>query len=149
MLLWDGACEVHETIHTEAILQLKIEHPDAKLIAHPECKKPVLILADFIGSTAAMLNYTATDSSKKYIVATETGIIHQMQKLSPEKEFIVVPSDETCSCNDCPYMKLNTLEKLYLCMLHEKPEITLPDGVIEKARRPIVRMLELSKNGGK
>ena len=149
MLLWDGACEVHETIRTEAILQLKLEHPDAKLIAHPECKKPVLILADFVGSTAAMLNFTATDSSQKYIVATETGITHQMQKLSPEKEFIVVPSDETCSCNDCPYMKMNTLEKLYLCMLHEKPEIILPEDVIEKARRPIVRMLELSKNGGR
>jgi quinolinate synthase len=146
MLLWDGACEVHETIRTESILQLKIENPDAKLIAHPECKQPVLILADFIGSTAAMLDFTAKDSSQKFIVATETGIIHQMQKLSPEKEFIVVPADEICACNDCPYMKLNTLEKLYLCMLHEKPEITLSDEVIEKARRPIVRMLELSKN---
>ena len=109
MLLWDGACEVHETIRTESILQLKIKHPDAKLIAHPECKQPVLILADFIGSTSAMLDFTAKDSSKKFIVATETGIVHQMQKLSPDKEFIVVPSDETCSCNDCPYMKLNTL----------------------------------------
>jgi quinolinate synthase len=146
MLLWDGACEVHETIRTESILQLKLEHPDAKLIAHPECKQPVLILADFIGSTAAMLNFTVNDSCTKFIVATETGILHQMQKLSPEKEFIVVPSDETCSCNDCPYMKLNTLEKLYLCMLNEKPEITLSDEVIEKARRPIIRMLELSKN---
>jgi len=146
MLLWDGACEVHETIKTESILQLKLQHPDAKLIAHPECKQPVLILADFIGSTSAMLNFTAKDSSKKFIVATETGIVHQMQKLSPDKEFIVVPSDETCSCNDCPYMKLNTLEKLYLCMLHERPEILLSDEVIEKARRPIVRMLELSKN---
>lgn len=146
MLLWDGACEVHETIRTEAILQLKLEHPDAKLIAHPECKKPVLILADFIGSTSAMLDFTAKDSCKKFIVATETGIVHQMQKLSPEKEFIVVPADETCSCNDCPYMKLNTLEKLYLCMLHEKPEISLPEDVMEKARKPILRMLELSKN---
>jgi quinolinate synthase len=146
MLLWDGACEVHETIRTESIMKLKVEHPDAKLIAHPECKQPVLILADFIGSTSAMLDFTAKDSAKKFIVATETGIVHQMQKLSPDKEFIVVPSDETCSCNDCPYMKLNTLEKLYLCMLHEKPEITLSDEVIEKARRPIVRMLELSKN---
>jgi quinolinate synthase len=146
MLLWDGACEVHETIRTESILQLKLKYPDAKLIAHPECKQPVLILADFIGSTSAMLEFTAKDSSKKFIVATETGIVHQMQKLSPEKEFIVVPSDETCACNDCPYMKLNTLEKLYLCMLNEKPEITLSDEVIEKARRPIVRMLELSKN---
>lgn len=146
MLLWDGACEVHETIRTESILQLKLQHPDAKLIAHPECKQPVLILADFIGSTSAMLDFTAKDPSQKYIVATETGIVHQMQKLSPAKEFIVVPSDETCSCNDCPYMKLNTLEKLYLCMLHEKPEITLSAEVIEKARLPIVRMLELSKN---
>jgi len=146
MLLWDGACEVHETIRTESIIKLKQQHPDAKLIAHPECKQPVLILADYIGSTSAMLDFTAKDSCTKFIVATETGIVHQMQKLSPEKEFIVVPSDETCSCNDCPYMKLNTLEKLYLCMLHEKPEITLPDDVIEKARKPIVRMLELSKN---
>ena len=146
MLLWDGACEVHETIRTESILKLKQEHPDAKLIAHPECKRPVLILADFVGSTAAMLDFTAKDSCQKFIVATETGIIHQMQKLSPDKQFIVVPSDETCSCNDCPYMKLNTLEKLYLCMLNEKPEIILSDEVIEKAKKPILRMLELSKN---
>ncbi len=149
MLLWDGACEVHETIRTESILKLKLEHPDAKLIAHPECKRPVLILADFVGSTAAMLDFTAKDSCRKFIVATETGIIHQMQKLSPDKQFIVVPSDETCSCNDCPYMKLNTLEKLYLCMFNEKPEITLSATVIEKAKKPILRMLELSKNGGK
>ena len=149
MLLWDGACEVHETIRTESILKLKLEHPDAKLIAHPECKRPVLILADFVGSTAAMLDFTAKDSCRKFIVATETGIIHQMQKLSPDKQFIVVPSDETCSCNDCPYMKLNTLEKLYLCMFNEKPEITLSAAVIEKAKKPILRMLELSKNGGK
>ncbi|MDO9255733.1 MAG: quinolinate synthase NadA [Bacteroidales bacterium] len=146
MLLWDGACEVHETIRTESILKLKQEHPDAKLIAHPECKRPVLILADFVGSTAAMLDFTAKDSCQKFIVATETGIIHQMQKLSPGKQFIVVPSDETCACNDCPYMKLNTLEKLYLCMLNEKPEITLSNEVIEKAKKPILRMLELSKN---
>jgi quinolinate synthase len=145
MLLWDGACEVHETIRTESILKLKAQHPDAKLIAHPECKQPVLILADFVGSTSAMLSYTATNDCKKYIVATETGIVHQMQKLSPDKEFLIVPSDETCSCNDCPYMKLNTLEKLYLCMVNEKPEIVLPDDVIEKARKPIVKMLELSK----
>ncbi len=149
MLLWDGACEVHETIRTESILKLKLEHPDAKLIAHPECKKPVLILADFVGSTAAMLGFTAKDSCTKFIVATETGIIHQMQKLSPDKQFIVVPADETCACNDCPYMKLNTLEKLYLCMLNEKPEITLSDEVIEKAKKPILRMLELSKNVAK
>jgi len=145
MVLWDGACEVHETITTERILQLKIENPDARLIAHPECKAPVLVLADFIGSTSALLDYTKKSEFKKFIVATETGIIYQMQKASPDKEFIVVPSDETCSCNDCPYMKLNTLEKLYLCLKNEKPEIILPGEVIEKARRPIVRMLELSK----
>ncbi|HOW30435.1 MAG TPA: quinolinate synthase NadA [Bacteroidales bacterium] len=145
MVLWDGACEVHETITTERIIQLKIENPDARLIAHPECKAPVLVLADFIGSTSALLDYTKKSEFKKFIVATETGIIYQMQKASPDKEFIVVPSDETCSCNDCPYMKLNTLEKLYLCLKNEKPEIILPGEVIEKARRPIVRMLELSK----
>lgn len=145
MLLWDGACEVHETITTENIIRLKIENPDALLIAHPECKAPVLILADFVGSTAAMLQYTQKSPAKKFIVATETGIIHQMQKLSPEKEFLVVPSDETCSCNDCPYMKLNTLEKLYLCMKNEQPEIVLSDELIRKARQPILRMLELSK----
>ena len=146
MLLWDGACEVHETISTERIIQLRMQNPDAKLIAHPECKAPVLILADFVGSTAAMLEYTRKSEFKKFIVATETGIIHQMQKLSPDKEFIVVPADESCSCNDCPYMKLNTLEKLYLCMVHEKPEISLSAQLIEKARIPIIRMLELSKN---
>ena len=145
MLLWDGACEVHETITTENIIRLKIENPDALLIAHPECKAPVLILADFVGSTAAMLQYTQKSPAQKFIVATETGIIHQMQKLSPEKEFLVVPSDETCSCNDCPYMKLNTLEKLYLCMKNEQPEIVLSDELIRKARQPILRMLELSK----
>lgn len=145
MLLWEGACEVHETISTERIIKLKMENPDAILIAHPECKAPVLILADFVGSTAAMLKFTQTSSARKFIVATETGIIHQMQKLSPDKEFLVVPADETCSCNDCPYMKLNTLEKLYLCMEHEKPEILLSDALIEKARKPIMRMLELSK----
>lgn len=145
MLLWDGACEVHETITTENIIRLKLENPDALLIAHPECKAPVLILADFVGSTAAMLQYTQKSPAKKFIVATETGIIHQMQKLSPDKEFLVVPSDETCSCNDCPYMKLNTLEKLYLCMKNEQPEIVLSDELIRKARQPILRMLELSK----
>lgn len=145
MVLWDGACEVHETITTERIIELKRQHPDAKLIAHPECKAPVLLLADFVGSTAAMLDFTRKSEAGKFIVATETGIIHQMQKASPDKTFIVVPADETCSCNDCPYMKLNTLEKLYLCLKNETPEITLPADVIEKARNPILRMLELSK----
>ena len=112
MVLWDGTCEVHDILQTEAIIKLKIQNPDAKLIAHPECKAPILEIADFVGSTTALLNYTIKDDAKKYIVATETGILYQMKKSSPGKEFIIVPSDETCSCNDCPYMKQNTIEKL-------------------------------------
>jgi len=126
-------------------MKLKAEHPDAKLIAHPECKGQVLELADFIGSTTAMLNFTGNDDSQKYIVATETGILHQMQKNSPGKEFIIVPTDETCACNDCPYMKLNTMEKLYRCMLYEQPEITLDADTIKKAKEPINRMLDISR----
>ena len=145
MVLWDGTCEVHDILQTEAIINLKIQHPDAKLIAHPECKAQVLEIADFIGSTTALLKYTLSDEAKKYIVATETGILYQMRKSSPEKEFIIVPSDETCSCNDCPYMKLNTMQKLYLCLKYEKPEITLSNDVIEKARLPIERMLDISR----
>lgn len=145
MVLWDGTCEVHDVLNTEAIINLKIEHPDAKLIAHPECKAQVLELADYIGSTTAMLKFTGTDRAKKYIVATETGIIHQMSKNSPEKEFIIVPADETCSCNDCPYMKLNTMEKLYRCMLNEKPEIIIDDNIIEQANKPIQKMLDISR----
>jgi quinolinate synthase len=145
MVLWDGTCEVHDVLNTEAIIKLKIEHPDAKLIAHPECKAQVLELADYIGSTTAMLNFTSSDSSKKYIVATETGILHQMQKNSPDKTFIIVPTDETCSCNDCPYMKLNTIKKLYTCMLTEKPEIILDKETINKAAAPINRMLDISR----
>jgi quinolinate synthase len=144
MALWNGTCEVHDILSTEKIVELKIENPDAKLIAHPECKAPVLELADYIGSTTAMLNYTKTDDSMKYIIATESGIIHQMKKASPHKEFIIVPSDETCACNDCPYMKMNTMEKLYLCMKNEKPEIILPEDVIDKAKTPIERMLDIS-----
>lgn len=145
MVLWDGTCEVHDILSTEAIINLKVENPDAKLVAHPECKAPVLELADYVGSTTAMLNFTMKDDSKKYIVATETGILHQMRKNSPEKEFLIVPTDETCSCNDCPYMKLNTLEKLYLCLKNETPEITLSSEIIEKAKKPIIRMLDISK----
>ena len=145
MILWDGTCEVHDILSTEAMVNLKIENPDAKLIAHPECKALVLEMADYVGSTTAMLNFTMKDDSKIYIVATETGILHQMRKNSPDKEFIIVPTDETCSCNDCPYMKLNTLEKLYLCMENEKPEIILSDYVIEMAEKPIRRMLDISK----
>ncbi len=145
MVLWNGTCEVHDILSTEAIINLKAENPDAKLIAHPECKAPVLELADFIGSTNAMLNFTKKDNSKRYIVATESGILHQMQKDSPDKEFIIVPTDETCSCNDCPYMKLNTLPKLYACLKNEKPEIKLSEEVIEKAKAPILKMLDISK----
>jgi len=145
MVLWDGTCEVHDVLNTEAIIKLKAEHPDAKLVAHPECKGQVLELADFIGSTTAMLNFTGKDDSQKYIVATETGILHQMQKNSPGKEFIIVPTDETCACNDCPYMKLNTMEKLYRCMRYEQPEIILDADTIERAKEPINRMLDISR----
>ena len=145
MILWDGTCEVHDILKTEYIINLKIEHPDAKLVAHPECKAQVLELANYIGSTTAMLNFTKTDHTQKYIIATETGILHQMHKNSPEKEFIVVPSDETCSCNDCPYMKLNTMEKLYKCMKNEIPEIQLDKQTIELAKKPINKMLDISR----
>jgi len=145
MVLWNGTCEVHDILSTEAIINLKIKNPDAKLIAHPECKAQVLELADFVGSTTAMLNFTKSDLSKKYIVATETGILHKMKKDSPDKEFIIVPTDETCSCNDCPYMKLNTLEKLYLCLKNETPEINLSEDVIHSAKAPILKMLDISR----
>lgn len=145
MVLWDGTCEVHDILSTEAVIKLKIENPDAQLIAHPECKAVVLELADFVGSTTAMLNYTIKSTTKKFIVATETGILHQMKKNSPDKEFLIVPTDETCSCNDCPYMKMNTMEKLYLCIKNERPEIKLSPEVIARAEKPIRRMLEISK----
>jgi quinolinate synthase len=148
MLLWDGTCEVHDILTTEAIIKMKIENPAAKVIAHPECKAQVLEIADFVGSTAEMLKFTRKDDAQKYIVATETGILHQMKKESPEKEFLVVPTDKTCSCNDCPYMKLNTLEKLYDCLLNERPEIILTDEIIESAGLPIRRMLKISKASG-
>jgi quinolinate synthase len=124
---------------------LKFDHPEAKLIAHPECKAVILQMADFIGSTTALLNYTQKDTAKEFIVATETGILHQMQKISPDKKFYIVPADETCACNDCPYMKLNTLPKLLNCLKNESPEIILSDDLMDKARKPILRMLELSK----
>ncbi|MGA3014538.1 MAG: quinolinate synthase NadA [Bacteroidales bacterium] len=145
MVLWEGSCEVHDVIKTEAIINLKVDHPDAQLIAHPECKAVILQMADFIGSTTALLNYTRKDPAQEFIVATETGILHQMQKLSPEKKFYVVPTDENCSCNDCPYMKLNTLPKLLNCLKNESPEIQLFEKLMDEARKPILRMLELSK----
>lgn len=144
MVLWDGSCEVHDILESEKIVELKINNPDAKLIAHPECKSAVLELADFVGSTSALLKFTSTDNSMKYIVATESGILHQMYKQNPEKEFIIVPSDETCSCNDCPHMKKITLEKILMVLEKESNEIILPDRVMKEAIKPINRMLELS-----
>jgi quinolinate synthase len=144
MVLWNGTCEVHDVLKAEVIIKLKKDHPDAKLIAHPECKAVILAMADYIGSTTALLNFTKKDPANKFIVATETGIIYQMKKFSPNKEFLVVPTDETCSCNDCPYMKLNTLPKLLNCIENETPEIKLTPELIEKAKKPILRMLELS-----
>jgi quinolinate synthase len=146
MVLWDGACMVHELYSVEKIANLLDEHTDAEFIAHPECEKPVLLMADFIGSTTALLNYVQKNSKQKFVVATESGILHQMKKACPGKVFIPAPSvDSTCGCNDCSYMKLNSLQKLYVCLKHELPEILLPQGVIDKARAPIRRMLELSK----
>ncbi len=148
MVLWDATCEVHDILTTEAVIKLKQANPDARVIAHPECKAPVLALADFIGSTTALLKFTANDVAKKYIVATESGILHKMQQQSPDKEFLVVPSDKTCNCNDCPYMKLNTLDKLYAALKNGKPAIELDAKVIEKARIPIQRMLDISEKLG-
>jgi len=148
MLLWDGSCMVHEIFSLERIMKLKAKHPKAKFIAHPECEAPVLELADFIGSTTALLNYTKKDSATEYIVGTETRILHQMQKESPDKTFIPAPPDNNCACNDCPHMKLNTLEKLYICLKHEQPEIILPEDLRSRAEKPIRRMLELSAQFG-
>lgn len=149
MIVWNGACHVHERFSVEKIVELKRAHPEAKLIAHPECEKPVRIMADYIGSTAALLKFTMNDPSKEYIVATESGILHQMRKKSPEKVFIPAPpNDSTCACNDCSFMKLHTLEKVYLCLKYEKPEIILEEKLRERAEKPIIRMLELSNKLG-
>ncbi len=138
MLLWDGACHVHEQFSVEKLLKLKEANPDAEVLAHPECKKPLLLVADFIGSTAALLNYTISSDKKKFLVATESGIIHEMQKKNPDKEFIPVPpNDSTCACNECNFMRLNTLEKLYKCLLNESPEILVEESIREKAVKPI------------
>ncbi len=148
MLLWNGACMVHEIFSREKIIKLKIRHPNAKVIAHPECEEPVLALADYIGSTTGLLKFTQKDTATEFIVATEAGIIHQMQKSSPAKTFIPAPPNNLCACNDCPYMKLNTLEKLYLCMKYELPEITMDETVRLAAKKPIDRMLEISARYG-
>ena len=148
MVLWNGACMVHEIFSLEKITKLKIRHPKAKLIAHPECEDPILRIADFIGSTTALLKFTQRDPSNEYIVATETGIIHQMQLSSPHKTFIPAPPDNGCACNDCPHMKLNTLEKLYLCMEFEMPEIVMDNDLLIAAKKPIERMMEISARYG-
>lgn len=148
MVLWNGACMVHEIFSLEKITKLKTRHPEAKLIAHPECEEPILRIADYIGSTTGLLKYTQTDGAKEYIVATETGILHQMQKESPDKTFIPAPPNNNCACNDCPHMKLNTLEKLYLCMKYELPEIVMEEQLRIAARKPIERMLEISARHG-
>jgi len=144
MLLWDGTCIVHETFSERKIIDLQTEYPEAKLIAHPECEDALLNRADFIGSTSKLLKFTQEDSSLSYIVATEVGIIHQMKKASPHKVFIPAPPEKNCSCNECPFMKLNTLEKLYLCMKNGMPEITMDKNTLAKALKPIERMLEMS-----
>ncbi len=148
MVLWDGACMVHEIFSREKIIKLKERHPDAKLIAHPECEETVLELADFIGSTTALLNYTKKSNSKSFIVATESGILHQMILSSPDKEFIPAPPNNNCACNDCPHMKLNTLEKVYNCLKYESPEVLLSDELIKKAKSPIIKMLDISAKLG-
>lgn len=149
MLLWDGACSVHEKFSVEKILQLKAEHPNAKVLAHPECKGPVLKVADKVGSTAALLKYSIHDEATEFIVATESGILHEMQKSAPEKTFIPAPpNDSACACNECAYMRLVTLEKLYNTLKYEWPVIEVDAEIIEKAVRPINRMLEISKKLG-
>lgn len=148
MVLWDGACMVHEIFSLEKIMKLKVRHPEAKIIAHPECEEHVLRVADYIGSTTGLLKFTQDDPGKEYIVVTETGILHQMQKSSPNKTFIPAPPDNGCACNDCPHMKLNTLEKLYLCMKYELPEIKMDETLRQAARKPIDRMLEISARYG-
>lgn len=145
MVLWNGACMVHEQYSVEKIVELMEQHPDAEMIAHPECEKPVLLLAKHIGSTAALLSYVQKSTANKFIVATESGILHQMKKACPDKIFIPAPSnDATCACNDCSYMKLNSMKKLYLCLKNELPEVTLNEDIIAKARKPIERMLQIS-----
>ena len=148
MVLWDGVCSVHDAMQAEAVLQLKMDHPAAPVIAHPECNPALLKVADFIGSTKAMLNYIQKSESQEIIVATETGILYEMQRLCPEKRFITLRDNKSCACDDCGYMKMNTLEKLYRCLRDEQPEIVMTEEMIEKARRPIVRMLEMSRELG-
>ena len=145
MLLWNGSCHVHESFSEQKIIDLRLKYPEAKLISHPECEEPILMFSHFIGSTSKLLSYVQEDSSVQYIVATEAGIIHQMKKAAPEKEFIAAPPEnDVCSCNECPYMRLNTMEKLYLCMKNEYPSITMDEELRKKALIPIEKMLAMS-----
>ena len=148
MLLWNGACMVHEIFSLEKIVKLKIRHPKAKILAHPECEQAVLNVADFIGSTTQILKYSSTDTADQYIVATETGILHQMQINSPNKTFIPAPPTNNCACNDCPHMKLNTLEKIYLALKYELPELTMDESLRIAAKKPMDRMMEISRAAG-
>lgn len=144
MLLWDGSCVVHETFSLRKLMHLRLEHPDAEIIAHPECEEPVLAMAGFIGSTSVLLRHVQSSPSREFIVATESGILHQMRRLAPDKEYIAAPPEEACSCNECPYMKLNTMEKLYRCMRDRTPEIVIDPVILRQALAPIRRMLEMS-----
>jgi len=149
MVIWNGSCHVHEEFSIEAILKLKKENPDAKIIVHPECELPVRMIADFIGSTSALLKFTKTDNANCYIVATEVGIIHQMKKENSNKLYIPVPPrDSTCGCSECSFMKLITIEKIYNCLKNEKPEILIDEDMIIKARKPILRMMQISEKLG-
>ena len=148
MVLWNGSCMVHEIFSLEKLIKLKAQHPKALILAHPECEALILEYADFIGSTTAILNYSKKSDTQEFIVLTETGIIHQMQKASPTKTFIPAPPDNSCACNDCPHMKLNTLEKIYLALKYEQPELIMSEEIIAKARKPITRMMELSAQFG-
>lgn len=149
IVVWNGACHVHEEFSLEAILKIKEENPEAKIIVHPECELPVRMVADYIGSTAALLKFTKTDNAETYIVGTEPGIIHQMKKENPGKKFIPAPPrDSTCGCNECSFMKLITIGKIYKCLRYEKPEILIDSEVLEKARKPIIRMMEISEKSG-
>jgi quinolinate synthase len=148
MVLWNGSCMVHEIFSLEKLIKLKAQHPNALILAHPECEAVILEYADFIGSTTAILNYSKKSEVREFIVLTETGIIHQMQKASPTKTFIPAPPNNSCACNDCPHMKLNTLEKIYIALKYEQPELLMSDELIQKSRKPIERMLQLSAKFG-
>jgi len=148
MVLWNGSCMVHEIFSLEKLIKLKAQHPKAIVLAHPECESEILEFANFIGSTTAILNYSKNSEAQEFIVLTETGIIHQMQKASPTKTFIPAPPNNNCACNNCPHMKLNTLEKIYIALKYEQPELIMSDELIEKSRKPIEKMLELSAKFG-